>query len=198
MKQILLFIIVSFFTSALYASAKDIALDLNFGYPQNVSIMNPDGTEALYEGFGIKAKLLIPLNNSASRSSDLRFNLALEYKYLEFKNTANGSISEDSRHQGFAGGLNVRLGAFYLSGSYGFMKASHKSTGTVSALSSYKYNPINTEVGLLFPYSNVLEIGGSYSYTTAVFNKSETGLTKNSDYKEQMIWLKAIFYFDKN
>ncbi len=167
-------------------------------------IMNPDDTEAKYEGLGFNGKFVLALSdnkgtkigNLSNIFSNMRFGLTLEYKYLNLKNTYAGSVEETSKHRGYAAGLLIRAGPLYLSGSYGFMKAKHEASGNISGISQYKYNPVNAEFGFLVPYGNIMELGATYGYSTATLKKTETNLSKDIDYKEQIIWLKAIFYFE--
>lgn len=204
MKWIFLFCIILSSTSQAFW-LEDAALDLNFGYPANVSLTNPDDTVAHYSGFGFNGKFAIPINDVKPKTkignlgnvfSSIAIGATIEYKYLNLKNNFSGNVEETAKHQGYGLGAYFRLGSLYLSGSYGFMKARHEAIGTYTGLSSFKYNPLNTEIGFLFPHGNILDIGATYGITSATFSKTETGLSKDVEYKEQMIWLKVIFYFE--
>lgn len=174
-----------------FADFRDSFIDASIGYPYDVSIENPDGTKAYYDGMAFRTAFNY---NYAQARSETAYGFSFHYKYLNFENTKSSSITETAIHKGFGLGVFMKTSGFYLGVNYGLMKASHQSSGSVSALGEFNYNPITVDLSYTVSYGGLVEIGPAISYAFTDLSKTETGLSKDSPYNEQIVWLKLIFY----
>ncbi|MES2768290.1 MAG: hypothetical protein V4596_04020 [Bdellovibrionota bacterium] len=190
--KILISIITLLATLPAFANFNNSFLDGSLGYPFDLSIENPDGTMAYYDGFAFKTAFHY---NFSDNRSETAYGFSFHYKYLKLDNTKKSTVSETAIHKGVGVGIFAKVSGFYLGVNYSIMKATHQSSGNVSALDEFKYNPITAELSYTVPYGNMIEIGPGASYSFADLSKTETGLSKDSSYKEKIVWLKIIFFF---
>lgn len=185
----ILFVIVS---NNAFAGLNTSFIDASVGYPFDVSIENPDGSMAYYDGAAFKSTFHYSYADSRSETS---YGITFHYKYLNLENTKKTVVTESATHKGFGLGVFAKTSGFYLGLNYSFMKAAHQSSGNVSALDEFSYNPLSVDFSYTVPYGNLVEIGPGITYTFTDFTKKETGLSKDSPYSEQIVWLKILFYF---
>lgn len=189
--RVFLILFLIFLTQKSFAGFKSSFLEVGAGYPFDITVTNPDNTEAYYKGVAFKTQWNYNFEDSRSETG---YGISFHYKYLDIENTKKGAVKESGIHKMFGVGVFAKMSNFFLGLNYSLAKASHQSAGSVSALNEFKYNPISVDVSYTVPYGNLLEIGPGYSYTTADLSKDETGLSKDAPYAEQIIWLKLFFY----
>ena len=175
-----------------YADLNNSFIDASVGYPFNLSIENPDETTAYYDGAAFKVMFHY---NFANARSETAYGLTFNYKYLNLENTKKTAVTESASHKGFGVGVFAKVSGFYVGANYSLMKAAHQSSGNISALDEFSYNPLTAEISYTIPYGNLVEIGPGLTYSFADFSKDETGLSKDSPYSEQIIWLKVLFFY---
>lgn len=189
--KILIAALIMLTTTSALAELKNSFIDTAIGYPYDNSIENPDGTKAYYDGVAFRTAFNY---NFAYSRSDTAYGFTLHYKYLKIDNTKSSSVTESAVHKGLGIGVFAMSSGFYLGLNYGLMKASHQSSGNVSAFSEFNYNPITVDLSYTINYGSMVEIGPAISYAFTDLSKKETGLSKDCPYNEQIIWLKLIFW----
>lgn len=190
MKNLIL-ILALFISNNAFADLRDSFIDASIGYPYDISIENPDGTKAYYDGIGFRTAFNY---NFSQTRSEMAYGFTFHYKYLKLDNTKSSSITESAVHKGIGVGVFAKSSGFYLGLNYAIMKASHQSSGAVSALDEFEYNPLTVDISYTVNYGNLVEIGPAISYAFTDLSKKETGLSKDSPYSEQIVWLKILFY----
>lgn len=183
-----------FFTSVLFslrtlAGAKDgVLFDGALGLPA-ITISNPNGENAGYEGISLQGRLFAPIYSDGAFHTQLHG--VLRYHDLENKYSSDGQ-TEVANHIGPGVGLSIRLGRLTLGGEYSLMKARHYYIGHIGLKTEYDYAVGTAFAGFVVPFGD-LSVGLGYNYSVGKIKKDETGLSKDSDYAEQSIWFHMTY-----
>ena len=193
MKNLKLVFILVFISPLAWASggADGITFDAELGYP-SVTITNPDNTKAGYGGISLMGRLWAPLYSDGSFST----NITAGARYHDLKNSANnGSEIETGNHIGPAVGLALHFAKINFGYEYLMMKARHYYIGDIGKKTEFDYSATSLYGGARIRFG-VISFGLSYSYTTGAIAKSETGLSRDSNYTDQTVWLQVTYQTD--
>jgi predicted porin len=175
---------LSNFAFAFGSNSEGLSLEGGLGLP-NFIITNPDGSEAGYEGISLQGRVFTPLVTESNYS--IRAQAVMRYFTLDnVKN--NDAQSEVANHVGPGLGISFSFARLELGYEYMLMKANHYYVSNVGVKTEFDYTIGNMYLGANIPFGD-LSAGIHYSYSTGKISKDETGLSKDSDVKEQTIWL---------
>ena len=159
-----------------------------------VTLKNPDGSKALYDGVGLRASLDIPLLDT--ESFDIYFSPTL--KYLDLSNTANSQNQFESANIFGPGlGLAFNWSHLWFGANYFQLWGRHAATGNFSDRTKYAVQSLEYFGGLHWQF-NQLGLGLIYSQGSARISKKDTHLNKNTPYDESMISLQITFSLGKS
>jgi hypothetical protein len=174
-----------------WGKGRGIVFDGALGFP-SVTISNPDGVEAGYEGLSLQGRLLMPMTDPG------KFGMFV-YGVIRYHDLENSYSSTDAtevaNHIGPGAGLMLRYGGLHLAYDYSMMKARHYYIGSIGRKAEFDYSSSNIDVGASIALQT-LRVGISYAMGTAAIGKSETGMTRDADYAEQTIWLTLTYSSD--
>jgi hypothetical protein len=166
------------------------ATDLQIGYPF-VTLTNPDGTEAHYDGIAVKINGSIPLYDGVMTDVFLQGGL----KYFDLLNTSSSdSQFEDANMIGPGAGLAVRLFKLWFGAQYYQMWARHSATGKFSGRSNYNFQTIDLFGGIHYDFGR-LGIGVLYSASSTTIGHSGTRLQTDTPYSEGIVSLQVTYSF---
>lgn len=167
-----------------YASAENgLLLQASLGLP-TLTIQNPDSSNSVYSGTSLFASTGTPIISGSMFSS----NLYLGYRYSDLQNNYKSNYEEIAKHMGPAVGLQFGFGKLDILVDYSMIHANHYLVGPISNKSEFDYSSLTTSLGLSVPVSNI-DVGLRYSYSSGLIEKSETGLSADSKFNEQVISL---------
>lgn len=161
------------------------------GFP-SVTISNPDGVKAGYEGLSLQGRVLLPTTDQGKFG--MFFYGSIRYHDLE-NSYSSDNATEVANHIGPGVGLLFRYGGLHLAYDYSMMSARHYYIGSTGRKSEFDYSSSNIDIGASLNLQNI-RVGVSYGLGTAAIEKSETGLSKDADYAEQTIWLTITYSSD--
>lgn len=173
--------------NAIARSNDGLIVDAALGRP-SVSITNPTGSKAVYDGISVVGSLMIPLFGDR----DFSTNLYGAIRYHDLENTYKSDAVEFANHIGPALGFQFVYSKLYLKLDYAAMKARHYMIGVVSNRYEYSYQATNATVGIDGMFRDI-RIGLAYTLGMGTIKASDTGLTKDSDVAEHTIWLNVTY-----
>ena len=167
----------------------NLSFNLELGQPE-IAITNPNGSTAYYSGIGTNFKANFP----AFSTPVFEMGFYASLKYFDLKNTTTAAVKETAQMIGPGAGINFKL--YIVSFGYGmdFMKARHQSVAIISNNIDYSFTYTGYYVGLMKTF-NRLGIGLFLTSTTGTISSKETGLSKDSDIKENTYWLSIKYDF---
>lgn len=166
------------------AKNRGISLQGEAGLPY-ASIKNPDNTFAYYRGVGLQGRVFLPVIDEHLFS----FNLVGSGKYLDLTNSSNNSRQKEVANLIGPGlGVNVMLWKLFAGIDYQLIYGRHYGVGAISRELNYSYGALQQYYGLQWEFG-ALMVGLSYSSIQAKIPKSQTGLSVDSDYAEQIYWI---------
>lgn len=166
----------------------NLGAEIQLGYP-SVTITNPDGTDAIYDGLAIRGIFNIPLY----RGKVFDCYLSPTAKYLDLENIANSSAQFESANlAGIGGGLTFRYKRLWFGARYMQMWARHYSSGAFSDRINYQFYELEYFGGVYFQFDR-LGLGIVYSHASADVGKSSTGMEANTPYAESTFMLQGTF-----
>lgn len=202
MRKLLLSLILFSTTASAYSmrtssdledSAYSLTPAAGVGYTY-VTLKNPDGSKALYDGVGLRASLDIPLYDSTS--FDIFFSPTL--KYLDLSNTANSQNQFESANIFGPGvGLAFNWSHIWFGANYFQLWGRHAATGSFSDRTKYAAQSLEYFGGLHWQF-NQLGLGLIYSQGSAKISKKDTHLNTSTPYDESMISLQVTFSLGKS
>jgi len=193
-RHAVLILFIFFASFAAHAGFGDsVSIEGEVGLP-SLSIENPDGSKAGYEGVSLLGRIHFPTYNSGN----ILMGIHGTYKRMYLENTYTGyDATEMAEHSGVGAGMSVLFGKLMLGVDYLMMSAQHHYTGGIGINSTFDYNAINAFAIISFRVGGLKGWVG-YSYTDASIDSGQTGLSKDAALKEQQFFLNFIFNTDAN
>jgi hypothetical protein len=159
-----------------------------------VTLKNPNGSKALYDGVGLRASLDIPVLDT--ESFDILFTPTL--KYLDLSNTANSQRQFESANIFGPGlGLAFNWSHIWFGANYFQLWGRHAATGNFSDRTKYSLQSLEYFGGLHWQF-NQLGLGIIYSQGTGKISEKDTHLNSSTPYDESMISLQITFSLGKS
>lgn len=121
MNKFLVTLFLVFLLPIYFAQAEGVSFEAALGTPE-VTLQNPNGTEAIYSGLSVSGKLYFPIYGSKFFTS----NIVFSGRYIDLNNNSStDSQQETGNHLGFGGGLHFKVYRFTLGYNYHTVKARH-------------------------------------------------------------------------
>lgn len=167
-------------------------LELAFG-TTNHEITNPNNSKAVYDGYGGHALVYYPL----FQNENFSFGPQGKYFYSELNNKANTTLlSEEIRYYGLAPGLELRVSYFLVGYNFKYQWLSVDMSGTFNNKTSSSFSSPEFYVGLELPLEN-WAFRLYYSRSEAELSSVDTGLSTNSPWAEENVYLAIRYRFGK-
>ena len=111
------------------------------------------------------------------------------------ENTSNDSTqTQDAKFMGPGVGLMYRFAPLTVGADYNFMKATHTSQGVFTAHTEQDFNTITAYAEYSSSFDSA-ELGLTLMGEFGTIEKSETGLSKDQDFKAISLLLHFKYYF---
>lgn len=173
------------------AHAEGVSFEAAIGYPE-VTLRNPNGTEAIYSGLAALGRLYAPLFANKGFAA----NLVFSGRYVDLNNNGNSATQrETGNHIGLGAGLHLKFYKIVLGASYHMVKARHFWVGDIKDLyTEFEYPLTSYYLGLEWKFSKNFGLSTTYEMATA-----EPEIEKNAiPYNENTLWLHFRFDTDKS
>lgn len=185
------FIVLALFPQ--FAKASDGAtFDMAIGRPV-VSIQNPDGPKAYYDGISTNVSVGEPVLGGKS----FAFRLVGSFRYSDLKNTNSTLVSETAQLIGPAAGIEAHWEFLSVGYEYGFMAGRHQVVGPISKSIQYNFSPAILKLGMHKRFKK-FSVGLVYSKSDGVISSDQTGLSSNSPFSEATYWLNVRIDFGES
>lgn len=157
------------------------------------SLSNPDDTTAYYSNLALEGIARLPV--IGNHKEFFEFGLILTMHYYSLTNSANISGETDSGYfLGPGAGAYVRMWKFMVGAEEDYLFARHYATGRQSLLLSYSVPETKIFAGIhLLRLIDRFGLSIMASSGSAVVPKEKTGLSKDSSYQDQMIFLTVTY-----
>ncbi|MBK7845427.1 MAG: hypothetical protein IPJ71_17410 [Bdellovibrionales bacterium] len=170
------------------AGKYSLGAEVQIGYPF-MNLKNPDGEKAYYDGVGMRLNVNIPILDLV----DTDVYLVAGVKYFDLVNTANSASQyEASNLIGPGAGVSLRYTKVIIGAQYYQMWGRHFATGAFSDRVSYAFQAVDYFGGLNYQFGR-LGVGLIYFTSSAVIDKSHTGLESDTSLQSSMISLQFTF-----
>lgn len=190
--KLFLIILCLIFSSLVNAQRISETLKGQFSLRQSVlEIDNPDNSVAAYDGFTIASNLILPLKKIKKLSTSLIGG----FRYSSFDNTANSSAqNEHAIYYGPSLGAELSLLGFFVGADYEFLKGRHSAAGLYSKNTEVNISALSFRYG--FSYSlGRSALGFAFHQLNSTLSKSDTGLSKDSPWKNTGVSINFIYNF---
>lgn len=156
------------------------------------SLINPDNSTAYYTIYGLQGVGRVPIIGDMTQGFELDLMGTMKFYNLSNNTVINGE-NEAGYFLGPGAGLHFRVSSFVFGVSEEYLLARHYATGRISTVLNYAMTATSAFGGIQMPLSWIglksFSLTVLASYTQGIAPQSQTALTKDCAYQDQMYWL---------